>query len=628
VSEELAKLVVSMEAQAAKYIKDLKKSQKQTAVWKNQAVKHAEQVQNTFNKLTIAAAVTAGSVALKGMINNATRLATETKKLSRLAGLSTTEFQRQAYAFETVGFQADKFADVTKDVQEKVGLFLRGAGGPFKEFMDELGYKAGLTNAALTAMSGTDVLIAVKKAMDDANVSAKQQVSYMEDLASDATILLPLLSKEGKAIRDLTAEYDALGIGMSEADISELAAIAKENRKLEKSFDDMQAKLTTSIGPAILRFFETLTSGITHLVKVTKWAGEEMAAYFNGPAFDDIVRINEQLTNALQEQKKWQDLLASGADGDKQKGGGKTINGALERVKIEIAKLEALKDIYESTHNQPSKPLEIGITNGNFGETPDQKAAKDKTALDDFLKLQERLLSEEEAEKLSYNRRNATIDEALKREQISRVEAYKERQRVQQEYDNWELSKEKELYDAKVKVAEGALDIGIAIAKDGSKAERAMLAVKKAILLKESLMSLQAAGAKALNLPPPSNFIAMGQVALQGAGIISNLKGISTDVPSFLGGGVIPDGPRTGGPDGFGGIPALVHPGETIIDPKNPDSAMGGVEVNVHNYSGQNVDVITEGKVVDIVVGQMGNQSSRGRNALHATSNVLPKGRM
>lgn len=44
-----------------------------------------------------------------------------------------------------------------------------------------------------------------------------------------------------------------------------------------------------------------------------------------------------------------------------------------------------------------------------------------------------------------------------------------------------------------------------------------------------------------------------------------------TKYPSFDGGGSIPDGPREKGVDGKGGFWALLHPGETVSDPTNPD---------------------------------------------------------
>jgi hypothetical protein len=51
---------------------------------------------------------------------------------------------------------------------------------------------------------------------------------------------------------------------------------------------------------------------------------------------------------------------------------------------------------------------------------------------------------------------------------------------------------------------------------------------------------------------------------------------------SFDGGGYTGDGPRTGGLDGKGGFPAILHPNETVIDhTKSPNGAQEPVQVVV-----------------------------------------------
>lgn len=68
-------------------------------------------------------------------------------------------------------------------------------------------------------------------------------------------------------------------------------------------------------------------------------------------------------------------------------------------------------------------------------------------------------------------------------------------------------------------------------------------------------------------------------------GFITNAIGAAFGVPaaamapaavSYEGGGYTGRGPRSGGVDGRGGFPAIVHPNETIIDHNKAGSAMGG----------------------------------------------------
>jgi hypothetical protein len=81
-----------------------------------------------------------------------------------------------------------------------------------------------------------------------------------------------------------------------------------------------------------------------------------------------------------------------------------------------------------------------------------------------------------------------------------------------------------------------------------------------------------------------------------GGGTIGNIFGAlgnALTVPSFDGGGYTGSGARTGGIDGKGGFPALLHPNETVIDHTKPGNAGGGqVSVVVRMDGGNLVPVI------------------------------------
>jgi TP901 family phage tail tape measure protein len=93
-------------------------------------------------------------------------------------------------------------------------------------------------------------------------------------------------------------------------------------------------------------------------------------------------------------------------------------------------------------------------------------------------------------------------------------------------------------------------------------------------------------------LQPQVNLLMQqGADALLGSagGWFSTLMGL----PSFEGGGSTGTGPRSGGLDGKGGFPALVHPNETIIDHAKAGNGMSSapVYVTIHNTVG---DVATK----------------------------------
>lgn len=84
---------------------------------------------------------------------------------------------------------------------------------------------------------------------------------------------------------------------------------------------------------------------------------------------------------------------------------------------------------------------------------------------------------------------------------------------------------------------------------------------------------------------------------------------------SFDGGGYTGSGSRTGGVDGKGGFPAVLHPNETVVDHTRASGGGGGTVVNVNNYSGEPIEERRSTgpsgqEMVDVMVG---DAIARGR---------------
>ena len=166
--------------------------------------------------VTTAAAVAGVTASFAVMASSAVNSAKELDAQAKLAGVTVEEFQALSYAYGQFNISQEKFADISKDVQDKLGDFLATGAGPFKDFFEQVAPRVGLTADALKGLSSSDVLVAVKKAMDDVNISAKEQVFYMESIANDATLLIPALEENEAAINSLAAEYRDLNLAMPE----------------------------------------------------------------------------------------------------------------------------------------------------------------------------------------------------------------------------------------------------------------------------------------------------------------------------------------------------------------------------------------------------------------------------
>jgi ribosomal protein L12E/L44/L45/RPP1/RPP2 len=210
----------------------------------------------------VTAAVTSVTAAAGALVITSAAEAREIENLARLANLSSSEFRQYAFATESIGISAEKFADINKDVQDKLGDFIATGGGEFLDFFQKVAPKVGLTAQELQKLSGPDVLVAVKQAMDDANVSAAEQTFYMEAIADDASLLIPLLKNGGQALKDQAARARELGISLSEVDSKNLVAAGGATSELTSAFSGLKNNIAAEFAP----IFTDVMNGATDLI--------------------------------------------------------------------------------------------------------------------------------------------------------------------------------------------------------------------------------------------------------------------------------------------------------------------------------------------------------------------------
>ncbi|QJR79290.1 hypothetical protein CA267_001725 [Alteromonas pelagimontana] len=230
-----------------------------------------------------AAAVAGVAVSFGALTVNAVRNAKELDALSKVAGYGVEEFQALSYAFDQFNISQEKFADISKDVQDKLGDFLATGGGEFADFFEKVAPQVGLTADALKDLSGTDVLIAVKKAMDDANVSAKEQVFYMESIANDATLLLPALKNNGEAVRRYAEEFRGLNAAMSQSELNTMKEVANDFARVEASLTGVGNKIAFEFSP----YIQAATDLLVDATKESNGFAKEIKEGFE--AAEDII---------------------------------------------------------------------------------------------------------------------------------------------------------------------------------------------------------------------------------------------------------------------------------------------------------------------------------------------------
>jgi len=118
-----------------------------------------------------------------------------------------------------------------------------------------------------------------------------------------------------------------------------------------------------------------------------------------------------------------------------------------------------------------------------------------------------------------------------------------------------------------------------------------LFAMNKAFQIAQAIMqTYQGATLAMSSYPPPLNFVMAAATVASGLGQVAQIK-----AQSFDGGGFTGSGSRSGGLDGKGGFPAVLHPNETVVD-HTKGQGMGGITI-VNNIDAKGADASVDMKI-------------------------------
>jgi len=289
------------------------KGERSAEKWRKQVEKSAAAAGKAIGAAS-AVAVGAGAIWIKSTVETANEIA----KLAAVSNASNTEFQKMAYAAQTVGIEQDKLADIYKDVNDRVGEFLETGGGPMLDFFKNIAPYVGVTADQFRNLSGPQALGLYVKSLEKAGLSQQEMTFYLEAMASDTTSLIPLLRNGGKGMADLADQADNLGIILDDKTIKGAQQFNRDLDTFGKIAGGVGQKVAAELLPELTQLttllkdpdtaeaasklakaIVTITTGTIDAAKGTVdfmgWVGDSIAASITGPALDDIVRIEDRL---------------------------------------------------------------------------------------------------------------------------------------------------------------------------------------------------------------------------------------------------------------------------------------------------------------------------------------------
>jgi hypothetical protein len=185
------------------------------------------------------------------------------------------------------------------------------------DFFEQIGPKVGVTAENFKNLSGPEALQLYVSSLEKANVSQQDMIFFMEAIASDSSLLIPLLADSGREMKTLGDEAERTGNVLSQMDIETLRQIERQTRELSDAWEGFKVQIALGALPAVEELFkvlndpairqsvESLVNGmiqgfsaavraISETVNMVRFLGEEMAVFRVGVSREDTARLERE----------------------------------------------------------------------------------------------------------------------------------------------------------------------------------------------------------------------------------------------------------------------------------------------------------------------------------------------
>jgi len=202
-----------------------------------------------FMAISAVAATTA--TALAGLTVGVAAQAQEIDNFARVANTAPEVFQRWAAGARTVGIEQDKLSDILKDMNDRVGDFAATGGGPMADFFENIAPKVGVTAASFRNLSGAQGLQLFVSSLEKANLTQAEMTFYMEAMAGDSTLLLPLLRDNASEMDRFGASAASLGVILDQDAIASLRKTSLAIGQVGVAFTGMANRIAVQVAPSL-----------------------------------------------------------------------------------------------------------------------------------------------------------------------------------------------------------------------------------------------------------------------------------------------------------------------------------------------------------------------------------------
>lgn len=641
----LATLTVDLVAQSATLRADLAKANKSAKSWADKTRKHVSSAAKAFAGLSIT-----GIAGLAAIYAQSAKSGDAVAKMADKIGILPEKLMALNHAAELTGVSIETQNMALQRMSRRVAEAAQGTGeaqGALKEL--------GLDAKEFARLSPDEQFKSLADAMGGVSNQGDRVRLSMKLFDSEGVALVNTLALGRDGLNEVEREANALGLTLNRVDLAKIEAandsftrtgsaskafgnqlaaqLAPIVEGVTNQFVDMAKEMggfggvATRVVGSVVRGFGFVADAVRGVRAV--WKGlvagvaHGIAGILEGltAAQSGLVKVINAVTGS---ELKTSGVLKELADGFRL-----TASSLAEDFNefalqpLPSKKIDAwVKDVQEKAQLAAEKVAAdrnarigsaiVGVDTGGAGGDTEKVVSLQK---EKFRRLREAALEADgqfkQIEEMRYQRQLADIEkqkELLNEKglltqtlQQQFFQAEQDAQKIHedkiQEIKQKGIEGDRAIAAARTQVYSDLAGVIAAGAEEGSKAQRAALAVQKAFALKESLLALQVAISKANSLGFPASIPAIAEAGIVGYGAINTIKGIAhsgmTNVPE--------EGTY------------LLNKGERVLQPSQNDDlkkflAGGknqGMNVVIHNYSDSKVSVNRNGQELEVIVKQV-----------------------
>ncbi len=278
----LQRLDILLFANTAQYRSEMRDTQQSTTTMMA-AIKADAANMAKVGAAAFAGMAAAGTAAIGVMIKEQTELANEIVKLAKVSNTNIDVMQKHIVAARAMGVEQETLGDIYKDTQDKIGDFLTTGGGAMADFFDSMPANVNMTAESFRKLSGPEALQRYYNGLQEANLSNAELIFHMEGMASDASLLIPLLHDNGAGFDVWAEAAENAGVIMDEKTIASTQTLTAANDLLNLSVEGAKTQFTSAFIPVLADVADELV-GTAGAADLARDMGEGLVVGFKGVA--------------------------------------------------------------------------------------------------------------------------------------------------------------------------------------------------------------------------------------------------------------------------------------------------------------------------------------------------------